>query len=275
MVQTAEGKQVCRAASSLLYPELEFEVKPCGEYTTDDFEEVLCRSVFNHNLANAGGKTLQLDRKEGVDVTSTARNPLAKSLLFCETSRRTPSLISSMASKTSCLRSFGPSDDCPRLSMLPSISTSGAITVLLTDHVITAYPDLGASKAFSFATLCIVAPHVRFTLAVLPMEATDHRAKRDAVRTLFKTVREYVSLRHVYLDRGFYRVNVVAELERLGVDYIVGARPGSGMQARRSAGAERSPRRTRCNGNTSKRRRSMSQSSRCPIAPPTTSTPDS
>ena len=71
MVQTAEAKQACRAASTLLYPHLEFGVKPCGEYTREDFVEILSRIAFDHEFANTGGKTLQLDRDEQVDVTST------------------------------------------------------------------------------------------------------------------------------------------------------------------------------------------------------------
>jgi len=43
MVETAEAKQVCRAASTLLFPELEFDVKPCGKYTSEDFLEILSR----------------------------------------------------------------------------------------------------------------------------------------------------------------------------------------------------------------------------------------
>lgn len=82
IVETAEAKQVCRATSTLLYSALEFDVKPCGEYTREDFLEILSRIAFDQEFANTGGKTLQLDRDEPVDVTSTARNPLAKSLLY-------------------------------------------------------------------------------------------------------------------------------------------------------------------------------------------------
>ena len=70
------------------------------------------------------------------------------------------------------------------------------------------------------------------------MDSTGFRAKREAVRSLIETAREYVSIRHVYLDRGFYQVHVVVELEQLGVDYIIRARPSSGMKDRLSAGAE-------------------------------------
>ena len=82
MVTTREAKQVCRAASSLVYPALNFGIKPCGTYTREDLLEVLSRIAFDQEFANTGGKTVQLDRSEPVDVTSTARNLLAKSLLY-------------------------------------------------------------------------------------------------------------------------------------------------------------------------------------------------
>ncbi|MFC7166069.1 transposase [Halospeciosus flavus] len=240
MVETTEAKQVSRAASTLLFPELEFDVKPCGKYTREDFLEILSRIAFDQEFANTGGKTLQLDRNEQVDITSTARNSLAKSVLYhlrnlsmdainaqfdgvrdrlfevLRSQRRLPAHVD-VAIDLHEWRFYGSAD---------------------TDHVITTYPDLGTNRAFCFATLCIVAPRTRFTLAVLPMDANGFRAKREAVRSLIETAREYVSIRHVYLDRGFYQVHVVAELEELGIDYIVRARPSSGMKDRLSAGAE-------------------------------------
>ena len=66
------------------------------------------------------------------------------------------------------------------------------------------------------------------------MDANGFRAKRDAVRSLIETAQQYVSIRHAYLDRGFYQVHVVAELEHFGVDYIVRARPSIVMKDRLS-----------------------------------------
>jgi hypothetical protein len=45
-VQTAEAKQVCRAISAVLFPALEFGVKPYGKYTREDFQEILPRVAF-------------------------------------------------------------------------------------------------------------------------------------------------------------------------------------------------------------------------------------
>ncbi|WP_302848178.1 transposase [Natronobacterium gregoryi] len=84
----------------------------------------------------------------------------------------------------------------------------------------------------------MVAPGTRFTLDVLALEANGFREKRETVRSLLETAQEYVAIRHVYLDRGFYQVHVVAELEQHDVDYIVRARPSKGMKGRLSADAE-------------------------------------
>ena len=240
MVETTEAKQVSRAASTLLFPALEFGAKPCGKYTREDFLGILSQIGFEQEFANTGGKTLQLDCDEQVDVTSTARNPLAKSFLYhlrnlspdaiddqfdsvrdrlfevLRTQRRLPASID-VAIDFHEWRFYGSAD---------------------TDHVITTYPDLGTNRAFCFATLCIVTPRFRFTLDVLPMDTNGFCAKREVVRSLLETAREYVSIRHVYLDRGFYQVHVVAELEQLGVDYIMRARPSSGMKDRLSPRAE-------------------------------------
>jgi len=56
MVETAEAKQVSRAASSLLFPELEFGVAANGTYPSEDFQRVLARIVFDNEFANAGAK---------------------------------------------------------------------------------------------------------------------------------------------------------------------------------------------------------------------------
>ena len=183
---------------------------------------------------------MQLDRSEPVDITSPARNPLAKSLLYHLRQLDADAIDAQFDGVRDrlfqALRS---------LRLLPS-RVDVAIDLhgwrfygsADTDHVLITYPDLGTNRAYCFATLCIVAPGIRFTLDVLAMDANGFRAKQEAVRSLIAEARRYVSIRHVYLDRGFYQVHVVAELDRLDVGYIVRARPSKGMKDRLSADAE-------------------------------------
>ena len=74
MVQTTEAKQACR----VLFPKLEFGGKPCGKYTREDFLGILSRIASGQEFANMGGKTLQLDRDERIDITAAARNSLGE-----------------------------------------------------------------------------------------------------------------------------------------------------------------------------------------------------
>ncbi|EMA31918.1 hypothetical protein C444_07570 [Haloarcula japonica DSM 6131] len=80
MVETAEADQVSRAASSLLFPELEFGVADNRTYPSEDFQRVLARIAFDNEFANIGAKAYQLARGDDVDVETTARNPLARAL---------------------------------------------------------------------------------------------------------------------------------------------------------------------------------------------------
>jgi hypothetical protein len=47
MVETSEAKQVSRAASSLLFSELEFGVADNATYPSEDFQRVLARIAFD------------------------------------------------------------------------------------------------------------------------------------------------------------------------------------------------------------------------------------
>lgn len=240
MVETTEAKQVSRAAATVLYPELSFDVKPCGKYTREDFLDILSCIAFEQEFANTGGKTLQLSRGEPTNVGSTMRNPLAKSLLYHLRQIDADAIDDQFDGVRD--RLF---QDAAKQRLLPD-RVDVAIDIhdwrfygsKDTDYVLHTRPDQGTDRAFRFATLCIVAPSVRFTLEVLPLEANGFDAKREAVRELIEAAREFIQIRHVYFDRGFYQVHVVSELEQLGVDYIVRARPSKGMRDRLPAGGE-------------------------------------
>jgi hypothetical protein len=74
MVETSEAKQVSRAASSLLFPELEFGAADNSTYPSEDFQRVFARIAFDNEFANAGAKAYQLARGDDVDVEAKSRN---------------------------------------------------------------------------------------------------------------------------------------------------------------------------------------------------------
>ncbi|WP_237738311.1 hypothetical protein [Halorubrum sp. T3] len=60
MVQTVEAKQVCRAVSTVLFPELKLGVKPCGEYTREDFCGISLVSLLSRSSQIRVGKRSSL-----------------------------------------------------------------------------------------------------------------------------------------------------------------------------------------------------------------------
>jgi len=82
MVETAEAKQVSRAASSLLFPELDFGTADNATYPSEDLPGVLARIAFDNEFVNAGAKAYQLARGDEVNVGAESRNPPARALLY-------------------------------------------------------------------------------------------------------------------------------------------------------------------------------------------------
>lgn len=80
----------------------------------------------------------------------------------------------------------------------------------------------GTNTAFKFLTACIVTDGLRVPVAVEPIgEDTDHV---DALDRALQEATEWVEIRQVYLDRGFYEVAVLRTLEAHDLDYVVRAR---------------------------------------------------
>lgn len=120
MVESTGAKQICCTVSTIVYPALDFGIKPRGTYTREDFEQVPSRIAFDQEFGNTGDKTVQLDR-----LGTHSRNLF--SIIF-DTSTRRPSTLSSMASATICFIFSGRSTCFPLVLMLLSTSTSGAST---------------------------------------------------------------------------------------------------------------------------------------------------
>lgn len=82
MVDTTEAKCVCGAGLILVYSTLGLRVKPCEICMREDFEQVSSGTAFDEEFANTDGKTVQLDRRVLVNVTSMTRNQFGKPLLY-------------------------------------------------------------------------------------------------------------------------------------------------------------------------------------------------
>ena len=78
--------------------------------------------------------------------------------------------------------------------------------------------EKGASRVHRYATIALVYPGFRFTLAVVPVKNTD--PGWDVVRRLLRFAQELVRVDCVLLDREFYDTEVYQMIELLGLEYI-------------------------------------------------------
>ncbi len=230
MVATAEARQVCRVAGSMLYPSLDFGAKANGTYPSEDFVRVLTRSAFEREFTNTSARHLQLVR--GADLDLEDRSPLAKSLLY-NLGRMKPDAIDGQFdgvreeffTQTRKARRFPTSAEVA-LDLHEWLYYGSNQTPMVSRI----NPDRGTNLAYVFVTLCIVSPSARFTLASEHVARTDTPSLIGATREVIETAREAVSITRIYCDRGLYRVELVDELVDLGVELVMRAPKTPGIK---------------------------------------------
>jgi putative transposase len=82
-------------------------------------------------------------------------------------------------------------------------------------------PQKGTTHCFRFATINIVVAGKRFTLLALPMH--KFTTKEEVVEKLINYAKSKVSIRYVFIDRGFFNVKILRLLFNLKVKFLMPA----------------------------------------------------
>lgn len=82
-------------------------------------------------------------------------------------------------------------------------------------------PEKGTTKCFRFATINMVEHRERFTLLAIPVSTFD--TKEKILEKLLSFAKERVSIRKLYVDRGFFSSSVINLLKKMGVTFIMPA----------------------------------------------------
>jgi len=237
MVTIGELKQVSRAAFALLASYLDFGLASNATATDEEFARLLVRSAFRNEFVNTVAKQGRLTQPDVTEAELPHHEPRAKALLYhlralpldavdAQFDRVHEVLFAQAASTRLFTR---PVDVAIDIHDWPYYGSKE------TDQVLICNKTRGTNRAYRFATICAIVGGVRFTLDWRILPANDWRAKRQVVRSLIQTARETITIRHAYLDRGFYQVYVVRELKALDVEFIIRANPGQRMRASLSA----------------------------------------
>ena len=80
-------------------------------------------------------------------------------------------------------------------------------------------PERGTDRCYKFATINIVEADRRFTLLALPVGPFDK--KEDILTELLHYARQRITIRRVYLDRGFFSGNCIKAMKRLNLKFLM------------------------------------------------------
>lgn len=240
MVDIGELKQVSRAAIALLLSALDFRLAPNADASDEEFVKLLVRSGIRDEFVNTVAKQCRVTHSDEPAGELPHQDPRAQALLYhlrglstdaVETQfDRVHKLIFAQAASSRLFTR--PVDVAIDIHDWPFYGSEE------TEKVLTTKKTNGTNLAYRWATVCALVDGVRFTLGWTILPANDWRATRQVVRSLVETAREQVTIRHAYLDRGFYQVYVVKELKAQDVAFIVRADPSQGMKDRLPEDAE-------------------------------------
>ena len=97
----------------------------------------------------------------------------------------------------------------------------------------------GTKCFIRFATIAIVEDGKRFTLKVLPV--TPLSATENIVKELITYVKHFVSIRVVLLDRGFYSNDVIKQIKKAKVKYVIPAKKSDKVKEKMQEAYENGP----------------------------------
>ena len=215
--------RILSTVADTIYPELDLDVYHNATYKQPQLLDLLTHISLDGTFANSGAKTYRLQQGDRSMVANGSRSPLAKAL-GNQLRALDPADISSQ---------FDEVRDRIRVHAKRAGILTGAVDLAIDKHAWLFYgdeetemttntdPSQGTDRAFTFLTACIVSGDVRLTVGVVPI-GPDTDIGQALVR-LLGPVTQWLDIRRVFLDRGFYAVRVIQALEAFDLDYLVRA----------------------------------------------------
>lgn len=209
--------EACRFIKKHVYPFIELQLHNNAIYTKNNFLDMLVHTSMTQDFTENGSKTFSL-------VNPNPRSPNADTLLYHIKKYKRKDEIEQLFEKV-----FNRTFKIAKSSGMFSRAIDLAIdfTDILyygnknDDMVMERKPERGTSHCYRFATINVVVAGERYTIFALPVDKFDK--KEDIVRKLITYAQRKVRIRSVYLDRGFFNVNVIKTLKKLNVEFLMPA----------------------------------------------------
>lgn len=216
-------ERLLTTAEQTVFPQIDLALPENAQYDQSRLLELLAYCSIHGEFVNDGAKTRAVTNGEATTLRTDRRCPIAR--VFGHHLRKLDR--DEIAGQFQTVR-----DEVCRLATRARLFTT-PVTLAIdihdwlyygdkeTDMVANTNPARGTDKAFKFVTACVVTEDLRFTVAVQPL--ATKREKADAVEGVLQQARKWIDIRCVYLDRGFYTVEVVQTLESQEIDFVMRA----------------------------------------------------
>ncbi|MBU1201772.1 MAG: transposase [Nanoarchaeota archaeon] len=215
-VKTKELKKLCKLIKKSIYPFLDFKAHYTAKYDTKKFLDLLTHVAMNHDFTHNGSQTFRFVMKENTPASNTLLYHIRKSDI--------------QELRNNFKKAF---EEIFKIAKRHNVFKKRKLDVAidLTDQlyygnkndfmVCETKPQKGTTHCFRFATINIVENGRRFTLLALPMHAFDEKYK--IVNELINYAKSKISIRNVYVDRGFFNIKCIMTLEKQKVKWLMPA----------------------------------------------------
>lgn len=214
-----------------IYPELDLDVYHNAHYEQPQLLDLLTQISLDDEFANSGGKTDRLRDGDRSLLRNDRRSPRAKALGYQLRALNRDQIRTQFDDVLNRIRVHA------RKARL----VTGAVDLAIDEHdwlfygdddtemTVHTNPKQGTDRAFRFLTACVVSGDLRLTVAVEPLGPETDIGQ--ALVKLLAPVTAWLDIRRVFLDRGFYEVQVLQALDAFDLKYIVRARQFPSLSA--------------------------------------------
>ena len=193
------------------------------QYEQSRLLDLLAHCAINGEFANGGAKTRRVAAGDFSGLRSDRRSPSAKALGYHLRELNREAIVDQFEQGL---------EELHRLARQARLFTT-PIDVAIDVHdwlfygdeetamVANTNPSQGTATAYKFVTACVVTAGLRLTVAVEPLAAKKELP--EALGTVIDHARDWVDIRRIFLDRGFYRVRCLQVLHEREVPYVMRA----------------------------------------------------
>ena len=215
--------RVLTTADRTVFEHIDLGLNHNAEYDQPELLELLAHCGIADEFANGGAKTRRVATGDLTGLRNDRRSPSAKALGYHlrgldrgEISEQFETVLDELLRLGEKARLFTRSVDIA-IDVHDWLFYGDEET----EMVANTNPSQGTATAYKFVTACVVVEGLRLTLAVVPLPAKEQLP--DAVDAVIRRACDWIDIRRVFLDRGFYRVSVLQVLQAHDVRYVMRA----------------------------------------------------